>query len=154
MKTLSIIAIACTMGLATFAESKVVYDFDKDVVVTVGSSTPAKDIVISSPNIATAGVVSYTDAANAASNVLRAFSGGQRGGTGVIDLNLFPAKAKNYSVTWKQYSGDITKDYKVGAAATDNEYSFSVGKTQFFRGLAIKNLDFFIDDVTYTELKK
>lgn len=250
MKTLSIIAIACTMGLATYAQSKVVYDFDKDATVTVGTATPAAGAVIASPNIATAGVVSYSDASNTKSNVLRAFSGGQRGGTGVIDLNLFPAKAKNYSVSWKQYSGDVAKDYKVGvlmrgsspsddesvgyvpgimqgyafnvysnptspkphtefriyksteekelvvlanitvkdlvpaagvpmwyrasvvgnklsleyssdnetwkvgASVTDNDYMFSVGKTQLFWGLAVKNFDFFIDDVTYTELKK
>ena len=250
MKKLSFFAIFCAMGLTAFAQSKVVYDFDKDAVVSVGSITPAANTAISSPNIATAGVVSYTDAANATSNVLRAFSGGQRGGTGVIDLNLFPVKAKNYSVTWKQYSGDITKDYKVGvvlrgsspsddenvgyvpgimqgyafnvysnptskvphtefriyksteekelvvlanitvkglvpalgvpmwyrasvvgnklsleystdnetwkvgASATDSDYLFSVGKTQFFWGLAVKNFDFFVDDITYTELKK
>jgi hypothetical protein len=250
MKKLSIFAVFCAMGLTTFAQSKIVYDFSKDAVVTVGSSTPAANAVISSPNIAAAGVVSYTDAANATSNVLRAFSGGQRGGTGVIDLSLFPAKAKNYSVSWKQYSGDIAIDYKVGvilrgstpsddenvgyvpgmmqgyafvvfsnptspkphtefriyksteekelkvlanitvkdlvpalgvpmwysasvvgnkllleysadnetwkvgASVTDDEGYFSVGKTQFFWGLAVKNFDFFVDDITYTELKK
>lgn len=250
MKKITFLGVLCLMGLTTFAQTKIVYDFSKDAVVTVGSSNPAVSAVISSPNIGTAGVVSFTDASNLSSNVLRAFSGGQRGGTGVIDLSLFPAKSKNYSVSWKQYSGDIAKDYKVGvllrgsapsddesigyvpgimqgyafvvysnptsrlphsefriyksteekelkvlanvtvkdlvpvqgvpmwyrasvvgddllleystdntswkvgAKAYDSDGSFGVGKTQFFWGLAAKNYDFFVDDITFTELKK
>src|SRR5690606_6638580 len=57
---------------------------------------------------------------NQTSNTLRAYSGGNRNSTGIVDLNLFPDNATDYSVTWKQNVGSNT-DYKVGMLLRGND---------------------------------
>ena len=92
------------------------YDFSMDVatVAAATGTTAALNITNGSGNTATAGVVSYTDAGQIKSNRFRAYSGGQKNATGAMNLNLFPADAGNYSVTWKQNIGSADLDYKVG----------------------------------------
>ncbi|MEI6945645.1 cellulose binding domain-containing protein [Paraflavisolibacter sp. H34] len=89
------------------------YDFTQDAAATAATTPPATDITVASGNNATAGVISYTDAAGNTGNRFRAYSGGNRNATGIVDLNLFPSDAADYSVTWKQSIGSVT-DYKVG----------------------------------------
>jgi hypothetical protein len=98
-----------------------IYDFSNDVATTAATpgASPALDITIGSGNSTTAGVVSYTDAAQNTSNRFRAYSGGNRNGTGIVDLNLFPVNATDYAVTWKQSIGSVT-DYKVGCLLRGN----------------------------------
>jgi hypothetical protein len=97
-----------------------IYDFSKDAATTIATIPPALDMTVGYGNGATAGVASFTDTNNSTSNSLRAYSGGERNGTGVIDLNLFPSNATDYSVTWKQCLASIEKDYKVGVLLRGN----------------------------------
>lgn len=92
------------------------YDFSNDVATSTAVSgvSPAMNITIASGNTTTAGVASFTDAGGRTSNRFRAYSGSNRNGTGVVDLNLFPNIAADYSVTWKQNLGSAGVDYKVG----------------------------------------
>jgi hypothetical protein len=91
-----------------------VYDFTSDAVGTSATTPPALNMAIGTSNGATAGVVSYTDANSTTSNMFRAYSSGERNGTGVVDLGLFPTTSTDYSITWKQCVGTSAKDYKVG----------------------------------------
>ncbi|HEY6914835.1 MAG TPA: hypothetical protein VI413_09175, partial [Paludibacter sp.] len=66
-------------------------------------TTLPSNITVAAGNTSTAGVVSYigTDnTVNVSSNMFKPAT--SVGGTGVVDLNLFPA-TDNYSVTWKEY---------------------------------------------------
>jgi hypothetical protein len=90
------------------------YDFTNDLPATSAGTPPAINITIGSGNGATAGVVSYGFTSGETSNCFRAYSGGERNGTGVADLGLFPTDSANYSITWKEAIGSAGKDYKVG----------------------------------------
>ena len=87
-----------------------VYDFTNDVSNTLA---PILYTSMGAGNSATSGVVNYTNKHNQTSKALRAYSGGNRNATGIMDFNLFPTNATDYSVTWKQNIGSNT-DYKVG----------------------------------------
>ena len=91
------------------------YTFTNDVATTAATTPPAANITVGTSNGATAGVISYTDAANNTSNYLKIYGVGSSGnGTGVLNLDLFPANSADYSVTWKQAVLDPTKQYKNG----------------------------------------
>lgn len=90
------------------------YDFTNDVATTSATTPPANNITIGVANAATAGVVTYTDANNLTNNVIKPYGIGQKNATGVMDLNAFSKTATDYSVTWKQYIGSGTNEYKVG----------------------------------------
>ena len=94
--------------------SSLIYDFSCENTSTSATTPPALNITMATGNNASAGVVSYTDADNATNNCFRAYSGGQRNRTGVVNLDLFPTNATDYSVTWKKYVGSSSKDYKAG----------------------------------------
>jgi hypothetical protein len=96
-----------------------VYDFTGDVPSTTAQTPPAVAITVGTANGATAGVVSYMDAGSNVSNRFRAYSGGARNATGVMNLELFPADAVDYAVTWKQAVGS-NADYKVGVLLRGN----------------------------------
>ncbi len=105
-----------TVSLSGYVSWSRIYDFDKDVAGTSPASglSPALNITNASGNTATAGVVSYRDAMQLTSNRFQPYSGGQRNATGVMNLNLYPPNATNYSVSWKQSVGSGSLDYKVG----------------------------------------
>ncbi|RYE07590.1 MAG: hypothetical protein EOP51_33805, partial [Sphingobacteriales bacterium] len=109
-------AVNKIIALSGFVSWNRIYDFSGDIATTSAASgtTPALNITNGSTNTATAGVVSYTDASQVASNRFRAYTSGQRNATGVMNLNLFPSDATDYSVTWKQSIGTAAVDYKVG----------------------------------------
>ena len=91
------------------------YTFTDDVPTTAPTVPPAANVTIGAGNDATAGVISYTDAGGNTSNFLKVYGvGTSANGTAVLDLNLFPADAADYSVTWKQAVPDSTKQYKNG----------------------------------------
>jgi poly(hydroxyalkanoate) depolymerase family esterase len=96
------------------------YDFSSDAATTAATTPPAANTTVGSGNGATAGVANYTDANGVTSNYIRAYSGGERNGTGVVDLGLFPSNATDYSVVWKQCLASGTKDYKVGVLLRAN----------------------------------
>jgi hypothetical protein len=93
-----------------------IYDFSQDVASDVANAgtSPAQNITLGAGNNATAGVASYTDASQVKSNRFRAYSGGQRNGTGIANLQLFPNNASDYAITWKQNIGSSATDYKAG----------------------------------------
>jgi glucuronoarabinoxylan endo-1,4-beta-xylanase len=96
-----------------------IYDFTNDAVTTAATTPPAEGITVASGNSATAGVVSYTDLVPSTSNRFRAYTGGNRNATGVMDLNWFPNNATDYAVTWKEAVGS-NADYKVGVLLRGN----------------------------------
>jgi len=87
------------------------YTFDNDKSATFAQTPPAEKVVIASGNGSTAGV-SPTPLSN--NKAFRAFSGGERNGTGVATLSMFPSAATEYSVTWKYTIGSANTEYKVG----------------------------------------
>ena len=111
------------------------YDFSTDVAGTSATTPPAINTIVSSGNTATAGVVSYKDINNKTSNVLMPYSGGQRNVTGVVNLNLFSRKSTDYSVTWKQYVGAISKDYKVGVLLRGDTANIGDASNGYVQGL-------------------
>ncbi|MEI6948160.1 glycoside hydrolase family 98 domain-containing protein [Paraflavisolibacter sp. H34] len=102
------------VSLAGSVKLQKAYTFTADAATTGAANPPAANITVAAGNTATAGVVDYTDAGGATGNRFRAYSGGQRNATGAMDLNLFPADATDYSVTWKQSVGTANTDYKAG----------------------------------------
>ncbi len=87
------------------------YTFDDDVASASAKTPPAKNITIGTGNGASAGVATAPSSNN---NAFRAFSGGERNGTGAATLNLFPEGAVEYSVTWKYTIGSANTEYKAG----------------------------------------
>lgn len=110
------------------------YDFSHDVATTSATVPPALNTSIGVGNTATAGVVSYTDASNVTSNVLKPYSGGNRNATGVIDLNLFSSKSTDYSVTWKEFV-NAAKDYKVGVLLRGDASKIGDNTTGYVNGI-------------------
>jgi hypothetical protein len=90
------------------------YDFTNDVATTGATNPPAENISIGAGNPATAGVVSYTDNQSITSNCLTKYSGGEGSTAGVLNLDLFPKEATNYSITWKQMIANVSLDSKHG----------------------------------------
>ncbi|MFA9390362.1 MAG: glycoside hydrolase family 98 domain-containing protein [Prolixibacteraceae bacterium] len=102
-----------TIALNGSVITDLIYNFANDVPGAGEATPPAFNITIGESNGAAAGVVSYKYS-DETSNCFRAYNGGERNGTGVANLTLFPADSANYSVTWKQAIGTKGKDYKVG----------------------------------------
>lgn len=107
------------------------YNFENDIPTTSASTPPATNISIATDNTATMGVTTFTNASSQTSKVLRAYSGGNRNGTGVADLNQFPASS-DYSVTWKQSNASASTEYKVGCLlrASGSAGTSTTGYTQ------------------------
>ncbi|WP_114778513.1 glycoside hydrolase family 98 domain-containing protein [Botryobacter ruber] len=112
-----------------------VYDFSSDNATTSASSPPATGVTVGHMNSATAGVVSYRDANNYTSNMLRPYSNGQRNATGVLDLDLFPKDADDYSVTWKQHLGSSGVDYKIGVLLRGDTENVGGETTGYVQGI-------------------
>lgn len=122
-------------GSVTPANVSKIYNFSDDVATTSASTPPALNTAIGSGNLATAGVVSFTDLNGVTSNMLKPYSGGARNGTGVIDLSLFSKKSTDYSVTWKQCIGVISKDYKVGMLLRGDISKIGDATTGYVQGI-------------------
>jgi len=122
ISVVSTTATSKTIALSGYVSWSRVYDFTNDVATTTAASgtVPALNMTIGTGNTTTAGVVSYTDANNATSNRFRPYTGGNRNATGIVNLNLFPTNASDYSVTWKQSVGSASTDYKVGVLLRGN----------------------------------
>jgi hypothetical protein len=90
------------------------YDFTNDVATTGATNPPAENISVGTGNPATAGVVSYTDSQSLTSNCLTKYSGGEGSTAGVLNLDLFPKEATNYSITWKQMIANVALESKHG----------------------------------------
>lgn len=110
------------------------YTFSNDLAATSAGTPPALNASIGVGSTATAGVVSYTDATNTTSNVLKPYSGGQRNATGVVDLNLFSTKSTDYSVTWKQFIG-ANADTKAGVLLRGDVTKIGDATTGYVQGL-------------------
>jgi hypothetical protein len=111
------------------------YDFTNDVASTLASNPPAANIAMGIGNTATAGVVSYTDNQSVTSNCFKPYTGGQRNGTGVVDLSLFPQEATNYSVTWKQCKANVTTETKFGVLLRGDASIFGGTTTGYVDGI-------------------
>jgi len=111
------------------------YNFTSDLATTYAKTPPALNTVIGLGNGATAGVVSYKDATSITSNVFKVYSGGLRNSTGIVDLNLFSRKSTDYSVTWKQYVGSTSSDYKVGILLRGDTSKIGDGSTGYVQGM-------------------
>ena len=94
------LTITCNVTILEHPVITYKYDFSLE---TVSPTALPSNITVAAGNTSTAGVVSYTGADNAVNVTSNVFKPATSvGGTGVVDLNLFPA-ADNYSVTWKEY---------------------------------------------------
>jgi hypothetical protein len=122
-------------GSVTPVSVSKMYTFSDDVATTSASTPPALNTAIGSGNSATAGVVLFTDSKGITSNMLKPYTGGNRNGTGVIDLSLFSRKSTDYSVTWKQCLGTISKDYKVGMLLRGDTSKIGDASTGYVQGL-------------------
>lgn len=111
------------------------YDFTNDVASTTATTPVAINAAIGTGNAATAGVVSYTDANNLTSNVLKPYGVGQRNTTGVIDLSAFSDSGTDYSVTWKQYIGSDSSPYKVGVLLRGDNSKIGDAATGYVQGI-------------------
>lgn len=79
-----------------------IYNFSNDSTSTSSTTPPASYVSLLSGS---AGVVAYTDANNKTSNCFKAYTAGNKNGTGVANLDLFPYTTADYSVVWKEYYG-------------------------------------------------
>ena len=120
-------------GTVTPEPLQTVYNFETDIARPRATNPPALNITVGKDNTATAGVVAYTDITNNTSNMLRLYSGGQRNGTGVLDLNLFPTDATDYTVTWKQCIE--TAGPKVGVLLRGDKSKVGSSSTGYVQGL-------------------
>jgi len=111
------------------------YNFTHDVATTTATSPPALNTSIGQGNSATAGVVSYTDANNATSNMFKPYSVGQRNATGVVNLNLFSDEGTDYSVTWKQCIGSAASGHKVGVLLRGDTENYGTDSTGYVEGI-------------------
>lgn len=111
------------------------YNFSNDVATSSAGTPPAANTSIGEGNTATAGVVSYTDADAFTSNVITPYGGGQRNATGTINLELFPKNSTDYSVTWKQYVGSASANYKVGMLLRGDTTNIGDNATGYVQGM-------------------
>ncbi|WP_297098613.1 glycoside hydrolase family 98 domain-containing protein [uncultured Draconibacterium sp.] len=84
----------------TQGESNGVYHFQNDQSSLAATTPPAELVTIQSGS---AGVVAYTNSNDETTNAFKTYSAGETNGTGVVDLDMFPETADNYSVTWEEY---------------------------------------------------
>lgn len=75
------------------------YHFENDQPSTEAADPPAELVTIRSGS---GGVITYSDG-NKTTNTFRAYSVGSENGTGVANLDMFPASADNYTITWKEF---------------------------------------------------
>lgn len=112
------------------------YDFSSDVAKTVATTPPALNVSVGTGNLATAGVVSYTDASSKTSNMFKPFSGNDRNATGIFNLNAFSNKSTDYSVTWKQCLGVVAAtDYKIGMVLRADPTKVGDASTYYAQGI-------------------
>jgi len=126
------------------------YQYDFSLAIVNENALPA-NITLATGNTSAAGVVSYTGKDNSVNITSKVFKPATNvGGTGVVDLNLFPS-ADNYSVTWKEYySSSVGKEamllrgnnkssaYAAGIKlgyffAVDNTYSGTLQRLRVFK---------------------
>lgn len=111
------------------------YDFEEDAATTISTPVPAKDITVGAANGAKAGVVDYTDADGARSHWLKAYGGGVRNGTGILNLSRFTDQATDYSVVWKQVLTSTSDSYKVGVLLRGNKDKVGTSSTGYVQGM-------------------
>lgn len=111
------------------------YDFESDAATTIATTIPAKDITVGKGNSAKAGVVDYTDASGLRGHWLKAYGGGQRNGTGILNLSRFTDLATDYSVTWKQAFASADDSYKVGVLLRGNKAKVGTSSTGYVQGM-------------------
>jgi hypothetical protein len=111
------------------------YTFDADAAKTTATSPPAQNATVAANNGATAGVVGYTDANALAGKLLKAYSGGARNATGVINLSKFVSTGTDYSVTWKQCLGSAGVERKVGFLLRGDASNVGDASTGYVQGL-------------------
>jgi hypothetical protein len=122
-------------GSVTSVSVTKVYDFSNDVASTVAKTPPALNTTIGSGNTCTAGVVSHTDSKNVTSNMFRAYSGGNRNATGIVNLNLFSKKSTDYAVTWKQCIGTSSNQYKIGVLLRGDTTNIGDASNGYVQGM-------------------
>lgn len=116
--------------------AKKFYDFSNDVATTWATTPPALNITVGTGNLATAGVVSYTDATGKTSNMFKPFTGNDRNSTGIFNLNAFSKTSTDYSVTWKQCLGVVAAtDYKIGIVLRADQTKVGNGSTYYAQGI-------------------
>lgn len=111
------------------------YDFEADAATTISTPIPAKDVTVGTGNGAKAGVVDYTDATGQSSHWLKAYGGGLRNGTGILNLTRFTDLATDYSVTWKQALTTADDSYKVGVLLRGNKSKVGTSSTGYVQGM-------------------
>jgi hypothetical protein len=111
------------------------YDFETDAAKTSATNPPAQHVSVGTGNGATAGVVNYTAANDAASHWLKAYSGGKRNGTGALNLTQFTNMATDYSVSWRQAVASSSEEYKVGVLLRGNKDKVGTSTTGYVQGL-------------------
>jgi len=115
---------------------KKMYDFSNDVATTWATTPPARNISVGTGNLATGGVVSYTDATGKTSNTFKPYTGNDRNATGIFNLNAFSNKSTDYSVTWKQTLGVVAgTDYKIGMVLRADPTKVGDASTYYAQGL-------------------
>ena len=112
------------------------YDFSSDVATTIATTPPALNVSVGAGNLATGGVVSYTDATSKTSNMFKPYSGNDRNATGIFNLNAFSNKSTDYSVTWKQCLGVVSAtDYKIGMVLRADPSKVGDASTYYAQGI-------------------
>jgi hypothetical protein len=112
------------------------YDFSNDVARTYATNPPALNVSVGTANLATGGVVSYTDTKGITSNMFKPFAGNDRNATGIFNLNAFSNKSTDYSVTWKQCLGVVAAtDYKIGMVLRADPSKVGDATTYYAQGI-------------------
>lgn len=112
------------------------YDFSKDVATKWATTPPAINVTVGAGNLATGGVVSYTDATGKTSNMLKPYTGNDRNATGIFNLNAFSKTSTDYSVTWKQVLNVVSAtDYKVGMVLRADPSKVGDATTYYAQGI-------------------
>lgn len=127
-------ALVAVSGSVTPKPLRYIYDFTADVASNSPQTPPAKNITVGEGNSATGGVVSFQDSEGQSSNMFKPYAGGQRNATGVMNLNLFPQKATDYSVTWKQYLGTLSES-KIGVLLRGDTEKTGDASTGYVQGI-------------------
>ena len=129
---------SCTLDVSGEVENPSItkiYNFALDEPGTKATNPPALNISVGQDNSATAGVKYYTDSKKVTSKVLKPYKGGQREGTGVLNLDLFSKQATNYSVTWKECLGSGSENYKIGVLLRGDTANVGNGVLGYVEGI-------------------
>lgn len=114
------------------------YNFTSDNATSAASSPAAQFVSVKSGS---AGVVSYTDGNNQTSNCFKTYSAGTLNGTGVADLSLFPSRASDYYVVWKEYAGSADGKKGILLRASDTNCPYADGLKQGYLFVSRNNSD-------------